>query len=113
MSCGEFLIKGWSASRIAARLKVSLITIQKLLEIGREQLKRKVTAPVGIETERERLEAVSLEAWEPHEGKSVTLCKNYEIIRDITLPLVNEGDLERTHLSFECCLLIRYAPDLA
>jgi hypothetical protein len=40
-----FLIKGWSASRIAARLKVSLITIQKLLEIGREQLKRKVAAP--------------------------------------------------------------------
>jgi len=27
-----FLIKGWSASRIAARLKVSLMTIQKLLQ---------------------------------------------------------------------------------
>ncbi len=40
-----FLIKGWSASRIADRLKVSLITIQKLLEIGREQLKRKLAAP--------------------------------------------------------------------
>ena len=39
-----FLIKGWSASRIADRLKVSLITIQKLLEIGREQLKRKLAA---------------------------------------------------------------------
>jgi DNA-directed RNA polymerase specialized sigma24 family protein len=37
-----FLIKGWSASQIADRLKVSLITIQKLLEIGREQLKRKL-----------------------------------------------------------------------
>jgi hypothetical protein len=40
-----FLIKGWSARRIADRLKVSLITIQKLLEIGREQLKRKLVAP--------------------------------------------------------------------
>src|SRR6266446_4844914 len=40
-----FLIKGWSSSRIADRLKVSLITIQKLLEIGREQLKRKLAAP--------------------------------------------------------------------
>jgi DNA-directed RNA polymerase specialized sigma24 family protein len=43
-----FLIKGWSSSRIADRFKVSLITIQKLLEIGREQLKRKL-APVEIE----------------------------------------------------------------
>ena len=41
-----FLIKGWSSRRIADRLKVSLITIQKLLEIGREQLKRKLAAPV-------------------------------------------------------------------
>jgi DNA-directed RNA polymerase specialized sigma24 family protein len=40
-----FLIKGWSSSRIADRLRVSLITIQTLLEIGREQLKRKL-APV-------------------------------------------------------------------
>jgi DNA-directed RNA polymerase specialized sigma24 family protein len=40
-----FLIKGWSSRRIADRLKVSLITIQKLLEIGREQLKRKLAAP--------------------------------------------------------------------
>jgi hypothetical protein len=40
-----FLIKGWSASRIADRLKVSIITIQRLLEIGREQLKRKLAAP--------------------------------------------------------------------
>jgi hypothetical protein len=39
------LIKGWSSRRIADRLKVSLITIQKLLEIGREQLKRKLVAP--------------------------------------------------------------------
>jgi DNA-directed RNA polymerase specialized sigma24 family protein len=39
------LIKGWSASRIADRLKVSLITIQELLEIGRERLKRKLAAP--------------------------------------------------------------------
>jgi len=39
------LIKGWSSRRIADRLKVSLITIQKLLEIGREQLKRKLAAP--------------------------------------------------------------------
>jgi hypothetical protein len=45
-----FLIKGWSASRIAARLKVSLITIQKLLEIGREQLKKSWQRPVRIET---------------------------------------------------------------
>src|SRR5258708_25225124 len=40
-----FLIKGWSSRRTADRLKVSLITIQKLLEIGREQLKRKLAAP--------------------------------------------------------------------
>ena len=39
------LIKGWSASRIAERLKVSLVTIQGLLEIGRERLKRKLAAP--------------------------------------------------------------------
>ncbi len=39
------LIKGWSSSRIADRLKVSTITIQKLLEIGREQLKRKLAPP--------------------------------------------------------------------
>jgi DNA-directed RNA polymerase specialized sigma24 family protein len=39
------LIKGWSASRIADRLKVSLVTIQELLEIGRERLKRKLAAP--------------------------------------------------------------------
>src|SRR5215469_366572 len=37
-----FLIKGWSPRRIADRLKVSLSTIQKLLEIGREQLKGKL-----------------------------------------------------------------------
>ena len=48
-----FLIKGWSSRRIANRLKVSLVTIQALLEIGREQLRRKLAAPVWIETERE------------------------------------------------------------
>jgi DNA-binding NarL/FixJ family response regulator len=36
------LIKGWSSRRIADRLKVSLGTIQTLLETGREQLKRKL-----------------------------------------------------------------------
>jgi len=45
-----FLIKGWSSSRIADRLKVSLITVQKLLEIGREQLKRELADP--LESER-------------------------------------------------------------
>ena len=40
-----FLIKGWSSRRIADRLKVSLVTIQMLLENGREQLKRKLAAP--------------------------------------------------------------------
>ena len=38
------LIKGWSSSRIAEHLDVSLITIQELLENGREQLKRKLAA---------------------------------------------------------------------
>jgi DNA-directed RNA polymerase specialized sigma24 family protein len=41
-----FLIKGWSPRRIANRLKVSLVTIQKLLEIGREQLKSNLQQPV-------------------------------------------------------------------
>jgi DNA-directed RNA polymerase specialized sigma24 family protein len=40
-----FFIKGWSPRRIADRLKVPLITIQKLLETGREQLKGKLAAP--------------------------------------------------------------------
>jgi DNA-directed RNA polymerase specialized sigma24 family protein len=40
-----FLIKGWSSSRIAQHLDVSLITIQELLENGREQLKRKLVEP--------------------------------------------------------------------
>jgi DNA-directed RNA polymerase specialized sigma24 family protein len=40
-----FLMKGWSSRQIADRLKVSLITIQKLLEIGRKQLKRNLAAP--------------------------------------------------------------------
>jgi DNA-directed RNA polymerase specialized sigma24 family protein len=39
------LIKGWSSSRIADRLKISIITTQKLLEIGREELKRKLAPP--------------------------------------------------------------------
>jgi len=39
------LIKGWSSSRIADRLKVSIITIHKLWEIGREQLKSKLAPP--------------------------------------------------------------------
>ena len=39
-----FLIKGWSPRRIADRLKVSLTTIQKLLELGREQLKGRIAA---------------------------------------------------------------------
>ena len=40
-----FLIKAWSSSRIAQHLDVSLITIQELLEKGREQLKRKLVEP--------------------------------------------------------------------
>jgi DNA-directed RNA polymerase specialized sigma24 family protein len=39
-----FLIKGWSPSRIADRLKVSLNTIHELLETGREHLKRRLRA---------------------------------------------------------------------
>jgi DNA-directed RNA polymerase specialized sigma24 family protein len=39
------LFKDWSSRQIADRLKVSLITIQKLLEIGRKQLKRNLAAP--------------------------------------------------------------------
>jgi hypothetical protein len=41
----EILIKGWSSSRIAEYLDVSLITIQELLENGPEQLKRKLGEP--------------------------------------------------------------------
>jgi DNA-directed RNA polymerase specialized sigma24 family protein len=41
-----FLIKGWSPRRIANRFELSHITIQKLLETGREQLKRKLQHPV-------------------------------------------------------------------
>ena len=37
-----FLIKGWSSSRIAEHLDVSLIAIQGRLESGRERLKRKL-----------------------------------------------------------------------
>jgi DNA-directed RNA polymerase specialized sigma24 family protein len=40
-----FLIRGWSSSRIAEHLDVSLITIQELLENGREELKRKLVEP--------------------------------------------------------------------
>ena len=39
------LIKGWGARRIADRLKVPIVTIQKLLETGREQLKKKLATP--------------------------------------------------------------------
>jgi DNA-directed RNA polymerase specialized sigma24 family protein len=42
----SFLVKGWSPRRIADRLKVSHMTIQKLLETGREQLKKKLQQPV-------------------------------------------------------------------
>lgn len=42
-----FLIKGGSSSRIAEYLDVSLITIQELLENGREQLKRELGEPPG------------------------------------------------------------------
>jgi hypothetical protein len=37
-----FLIKAWSPSRIADHFEVSVTTIQKLLELGRRQLKRKL-----------------------------------------------------------------------
>jgi hypothetical protein len=65
-----FLIKGWSLSRIADRLEVSLFTIQKLLEIGREQLKRALAEP-QLESERSvkrssKNQAVSLKGSEPH-----------------------------------------------
>jgi|SRR5215469_10491892 len=39
-----FLMKGWTSIQIAERLKISLATIQTLLEIGRDQLKRKLAA---------------------------------------------------------------------
>ena len=39
------LIKGWSSSRIAETLEVSLITVQELLESGREDLKRRLAEP--------------------------------------------------------------------
>ena len=41
-----FLIKGWSPRRIAERLKVSRVTIERLLEVGREQLKRSLEHPI-------------------------------------------------------------------
>src|SRR5215469_1474604 len=40
-----FLIKGWTPRRISDRLKVSINTVQKLLEIGREQLTEKLAPP--------------------------------------------------------------------
>jgi len=40
-----FLIKGWSSSRIAEHLDVSLIKIQEILKNGRQQLKRKLVEP--------------------------------------------------------------------
>jgi DNA-directed RNA polymerase specialized sigma subunit len=45
-----FLIKGWSSSRIAQHLDVSVITIQELLENGRKQLKRKLAEPAHSAT---------------------------------------------------------------
>jgi DNA-binding NarL/FixJ family response regulator len=39
------LIKGWSSRQIADRLKVSLITIQNLLESGRQELQSNLAAP--------------------------------------------------------------------
>jgi hypothetical protein len=39
------LIKGWSSRQIANRLKVSLGTIHKLLETGRQQLQSSLAAP--------------------------------------------------------------------
>lgn len=39
------LIKGWSPRRISHRLKVSIITVQKALKIGREQLMEKLAMP--------------------------------------------------------------------
>lgn len=36
------LIKGWPPRRISDRLKVSIITVQKVLKIGREQLMEKL-----------------------------------------------------------------------
>jgi hypothetical protein len=39
------LIKGWSSRRIAETLDISPITIQELLEDGREDLKRRLVEP--------------------------------------------------------------------
>ena len=39
------LIKGWSSRQIANRLKISLTTIHKLLETGRQQLQNSLAAP--------------------------------------------------------------------
>ena len=38
-------IKGWTPHRISDRLKVSIITVQKVLKIGREQLMEKLATP--------------------------------------------------------------------
>jgi DNA-directed RNA polymerase specialized sigma24 family protein len=45
-----FLIKGWSSSRIAPHLDVSVITIQELLENGRKQLNRRLAELVHSAT---------------------------------------------------------------
>ena len=39
------LIKGWTPRRISDRLKVSIITVHKVLKIGREQLMEKLATP--------------------------------------------------------------------
>jgi DNA-directed RNA polymerase specialized sigma24 family protein len=39
------LIKGWAPRRISDRLKVSINTVQGVLEIGREQLMEKLATP--------------------------------------------------------------------
>jgi DNA-directed RNA polymerase specialized sigma subunit len=39
------LIKGWSSRQIANRLRVSLSTIHRLLEIGRQQLQSSLATP--------------------------------------------------------------------
>jgi DNA-binding NarL/FixJ family response regulator len=39
------LIKGWTSRQIANRLRVSLTTIQRLLETGRQQLQNSLATP--------------------------------------------------------------------
>ena len=42
------LIKGWSSRQIANRLRVSLTTIHRLLETGRQQLQNSLAAPEQV-----------------------------------------------------------------